>query len=101
MDRFVLTARLNPDGYQRAQTLLAEHSALGTEDLEEAVDRHVIFLSETEVIFLFEGEGAHESVRALFNDPVRSALIGHWLPLFDGPLHRADEAYVWERRGAA
>lgn len=101
MDRFVLAARLKPDGHQRAQTLLAEHSALSTGDLEKAFDRHVIFLSETEVIFLFEGEGAHESVRALFNDPVRSALIGHWFPLFDGPLHRVPEAYVWERQGAA
>jgi hypothetical protein len=101
MERFVLAARLKPDGYQRAQTLLAEHSALSGEDLEKAFDRHIIFLSENEVIFLFEGEGAHESVRALFNDPVRSALIGHWLPLFDGPLHRAEEAYVWERPGAA
>jgi hypothetical protein len=99
MDRFVLSARLRPDGHQRAQTLLAEHSALSTEELEKAFNRHVIFLSETEVIFLFEGEGANESVRALFNDPVRSALIGHWLPLFDGPLHRVPEAYVWERQG--
>jgi hypothetical protein len=101
MDRFVLTARLKPGGHQRAQTLLAEHSALSTGELEKAFDRHAIFLSETEVIFLFEGEGTDESVRALFNDPVRSAVIGHWLPLFDGPLHRTAEAYVWERQGAA
>ena len=101
MDRFVLTARLKPGGYRQVQTLLAEHSALSTGDLEKAFDRHAIFLSETEVIFLFEGEGADESVRALFDDPVRSAVIGHWLPLFDGPLHRAAEAYLWERQGAA
>lgn len=99
MDRFVLTARLKPDGRRRAEALLAEHSALGIGELETALDRHAIFLSETEVIFLFEGKGAPEAVRALFNDPVRSTLIGHWLPLFDGPLHRAPEAYFWERRG--
>ena len=98
MDRFVLAARLKPDGRQRAETLLAEHSAFGAEELETAFDRHAIFLSETEVIFLFEGEGAHEAVRALFNDPARSTLIGHWLPLFDGPIHQAPEAYFWERR---
>jgi hypothetical protein len=97
MDRFVLAARLKPDAHQRAQTLLAERSTLSTGDLEKAFDRLVIFLSETEVIFLFEGESAHASARALFNDPVRSAFIGHWIPLFDGPLHRAPEAYVWER----
>ena len=97
MDRFVLTARLKPDGRQRALALLAEHSALGAEELESHVDRHTIWLTETDAIFLFEGEGAHEAVRALFNDPVRSALLGHWLPLFDGPLHQAVEAYSWEQ----
>jgi hypothetical protein len=89
---------LRPDGRQRAETLLAEHSALGAKELETAFDRHAIFLSETEVIFLFEGEGVNEAVRALFNDPVRSTLMTHWVPLFDGPLHRAPEAYFWERR---
>jgi hypothetical protein len=98
VDRFVLAARLKPDGRRQAETLLAEHAAFGAEELETAFDRHAIFLSETEVIFLFEGEGANEAVRALFNDPVRSTLISHWLPLLDGPLHRAPEAYLWERR---
>jgi hypothetical protein len=97
MDRFVLLARLKPDGRQRAEELLAEHSALGETELATALDRHAIFLSETEVVFLFEGEGSHDSVRAVFNDPAQSALISHWLPLFDGPLHQAEEAYLWER----
>lgn len=101
MDRFVLVARLKPDGRERAQALLAERSALGSEELEQALDRHAIFLSGSEVVFLFEGDGAHEAVRALFNDPTRSSLVGHWLPLFEGPLHQAPEAYFWERRGAA
>ena len=99
MNRFVLVARLTPDGRRQAQALLAEHSALGMEELETYLDRHTIFLTETEVIFLFEGKGAPEAVRALFNDPVRSTPISRWLPLFDGPLHQALEAYFWERQG--
>jgi hypothetical protein len=98
VDRFVLAARLRPDGRRRAEMLLAQHSALGAEELETAFDRHAIFLSETEAIFLFEGKGANEAVRALFNDPVRSTLMSQWLPLFDGPLHRVPETYLWERR---
>jgi hypothetical protein len=97
VDRFVLAARLRPDGRQRAETLLAEHSALGAEELETAFDRHAIFLSETEVIFPFEGEGATRRSERFFNDPVRSTLMTHWPPLFDGPLHRA-EAHFWGRR---
>jgi hypothetical protein len=88
---------LRPDGRQRAETLLAEHSAFAADELEATFDRHAIFLSDTEAIFLFEGEGAHEAVRALFNDPARSTLVSHWLPRFDGPLHRVAEAYLWER----
>lgn len=97
MDRFVLVARLKPDGRRRAEELLAEHSALGGAELGSVLHRHAIFLSKSEVVFLFEGEGSHESVRAIFNDPAQSTLIGHWLPLFDGPLHQAEEAYLWER----
>jgi hypothetical protein len=97
MDRFVLVARLKPGGRQRAEELIAERSALGEAELATALDRHAVFLSETEVVFLFEGEGSHESVRAIFNDPVQSALISHWVPLFEGPLHQAEEAYLWER----
>jgi hypothetical protein len=97
VDRFVLVARLKPGGRQRAEELLAEHAALGGAELEPAVDRHAIFLSETEVVFLFEGEGSREWVRAVMNDPVQSTLVTPWLPLFDGPLHRAEEAYFWER----
>ena len=97
MDSFVLVARLKPDGRRRAEELLAEHSALGGAELGSAFHRHAIFLSESDVVFLFEGEGSQASVRAIFNDPAQSTLISHWLPLFDGPLHQAEEAYLWER----
>ena len=98
MDRFVLTARLKADGRRRALALLSEHAALGMEELETYLDRHAIFLTGTEVIFLFEGKDAQEAVRAIFDDPARSALIGRWLPLFEGPLHQVPEAYSWERQ---
>jgi hypothetical protein len=97
VDRLVLVARLKLGGRQRAEELLAEHATLGAAELAPDLDRHAIYLSETELVFLFEGEGSRESVRAVFNDPVQSTLISHWLPLFDGPLHRAEEAYFWER----
>jgi hypothetical protein len=97
----VLVARLKPDSRERAQELLAEYSAVEILEGLEGVERNAIFLSETEVIFLFEGEGSAESLRAKFNDPVLSTAISHWLPLFDGPLHNAAEAYFWERKGAS
>jgi len=58
-------------------------------------------MSESEIVFLFEGPELEEWLRELFNDPVRSSDIGHWLPLFDGPLHRAPEVYLSEREAAS
>jgi hypothetical protein len=98
MDRVVLLARLRPDARERALELLAE--AWASPAVEGAFDREAIFMSEGEIIFLFEGREADKSLRAILDDPVRSSEIGHWLPLFDGPLHRAPEAYFWERKGA-
>ena len=60
-------------------------------------DRKAIFISESEIVFLLEGREVDESLRVIFDDPVGSSEIGHWLPLFDGPLHRAAEVYFWER----
>jgi hypothetical protein len=83
----------------RARELLAEERA--TASIERSVDRKAIFMSESEIVFLFEGPESEESLKELFNDPVRSSDIGHWLPLFDGPLHRAPEVYLWEREAAS
>jgi hypothetical protein len=49
---------------------------------------------ESEVVFLVEGGGARESVLATLDDPVMSTALAPWLPLFDGPLHRAYEAFM-------
>jgi hypothetical protein len=96
MDRYVLVARLKPGSRERAQELLAEHPL--HDGPRAAFDREAIFLSETEVVFLVEGPDADASVKAIFDDPSLTE-IGHWIPLFDGPLHRAPEAYFWERAG--
>ena len=52
---------------------------------------HVV-LSASEVVFLFEGEGAREAVLTFLDDPVMSTALAPWLPLFKGPLRRAYEA---------
>jgi hypothetical protein len=93
-DRLVLVARLKAGERERAEKLLAD----GFEPIvPESVDRWVIFLSASEVVFLFEGQGARESVLATLDDPVMSTALAPWLPLFDGPLHRAYEARSSER----
>jgi hypothetical protein len=94
VDRVVLVARLKAGERERAEKLLADG---GEPIVTEAVDRWAFFLSEGEVVFLFEGAGARESVLTTLDDPVMSTALAPWLPLFDGPLHRAYEARSWER----
>jgi hypothetical protein len=94
-ERVVLLAALKPGGRERALKLLEE--VANSEEQEAVTERQSVFLSDRDVVFLFEGEDAGKSVRELLNDPVRSTLLGSWLPLFDGPLHGAYEAYFFER----
>lgn len=90
----MLVARLRHGARERAEQLLTPEAR--TDAPEDAFDRGAIFLSEREVVFLLEGENAEETARAVLNDPVKSTVLSPWLPLFDGPLHRAHEAYSWE-----
>jgi len=88
-------ASLRSDAFESAQQFAADT------DLSDAglvgVQRWSIFVSPTEVAFVFEGEDVEQHVREWFDDPVLSTPISHWLPLFDGPLHAAREVRVWER----
>ena len=90
-------ARLKPGSQERAQELLDQKRS-STD--EPAFDRIATYLSESEVVFVLEGENADESIRAILNDPVASTLISPWLALFDGPLHGAREVFAWERERA-
>lgn len=91
MERVVLIAPLRPDARERVLELLEEQASQ-----KPITTRIGIFLSETDVVFFFEGAGADEAVREVLNDPVRSAAIAPWLPLFNGPLHRGYEALFVE-----
>src|SRR6266576_4993644 len=90
--RLVLTARLRPGSRERALELVGSIPAqLGTSGFE----RLGVYLSEREVVFLIEAREAELLVREILDDPVRATEISPWLPLFDGPLHRAAEVYHW------
>jgi hypothetical protein len=95
MEKVMLLARLQEGARERAEELLTAEARANTP--EDAFERGTIFLSDSEVVFLFEGADAPETAREILDDPVRSTVITPWLPLFDGPLHRAYVARSWER----
>jgi hypothetical protein len=93
VERIVMIARLKPNARDRARELIEQAG----EDVSIEFDRQAIFLAEGEVIFFCEGPDAEATARSILNDPARSTAIGPWLPLLDGPLHAAPEAYYRER----
>jgi hypothetical protein len=95
VERVVMIARLRPDARERAHELVEQHEAGHYASAE--FERQSIFLAPEEVVFFVEGDDAARTVRRILNDPVRSTEVGHWIPLFDGPLHLAPEAFHWER----
>lgn len=92
MERLVLTARLKPGAYERAEELALAELSGGP---GQARLRGATFLSPSEVVFMIEGEDVDLHTREWFDDPVLSAAFSSWLPLFDGPLHRAREVATW------
>jgi hypothetical protein len=94
MERVVLVAELRPETLDRALELVDEQAGQAP-----VTDRQGVFLSDSVVVFFFEGPDAEEAVREILNDPVRSTAVSPWLPLFSGPLHHAREAEFFERDG--
>ncbi len=98
MERLALVARLKPGTQVRAEELLAKGPPF---DLQESgFVRHSVFLSATEVVFVFEAHEVEWLVGALVDDPFQWMVvdtIDAWRPLIDGQPRIAREQFSWER----
>jgi hypothetical protein len=94
VERLVVTLKLRKGTQERAARLIAEGPPFDPATL--GVARHAVYLGDDLVIFAFEGEDVEQRVRALVNDPVRSASFASWMPLVAGRPALAHEVYYWE-----
>ena len=94
MERLVVSLKLRGGMQERAAELIAAGPPFDLLDL--GVARHGVYLGDDLVIFAFEGEDVEARVRALVNDPVRSASFAAWTPLLDDTPALAHELYHWE-----
>jgi hypothetical protein len=93
VESIAIVGRLKPDTEERARELAKMEPAGAA-----GISRITVFLSPGEAVFLLEGESPEEGYRMFLDDPVDSTMIAPWLPLFDGPLHRAPELAHWDIR---
>jgi hypothetical protein len=98
MEQIAITARLKEGAEPRAAELI-EHGP-PFDPSTTGFDRHTVYLSADEVVFVFEGREVEWIVDALvdepFHWPVLSAL-DEWRPLLEGNPRIARPAYSWRR----
>jgi hypothetical protein len=67
---------------------------------EKGLERHVVYLSADEVVFVFEGPEVDVVLDELIEnpfEPVVVAALDRWRPLIDGNPRIARPAYEWRR----
>lgn len=99
MKRVAIVADLKPGAHEVAKALLAQGPPF--ELGEEGFDKHAVYVSEKEVVFVFEGEEVEWRLDDLVSDFFHGALqrsLERWRELVDGEPRVAEQAYAWERR---
>jgi hypothetical protein len=102
MERVAIVARLKPGAEERAGKLL---TAGPPYDLSASgIERHSVFLSAGEVVFVFEGHEVEWIVDDLVDGTSHYELqraFGDWQSIVDGPPRIAREQFAWDSEGAA
>ena len=97
MERVALVARLKPGTEAQAEELIAKGPPFDPE--QTGFVRHSVFLSATEVVFVFEAHQVEWLVTALVDDPFQWTVAGAlqaWQPLVEGQPRIAREKFSWE-----
>ena len=95
MERIAIIARLTPGAEPRAAELISAGPPFDPQ--EYGFERHSVYLSATEVVFVFEAPEVEWIVSDLGNDPILSTAFAPWRAILDGPPRVAHELYYWSR----
>jgi hypothetical protein len=98
MKRLAIVARLKKGSESRASELIAAGPPF---DLAQTgVVRHSVFLSASEVVFVFEGHEVEWIVDDLLDGRFRPKIVralDQWRAIVDGPPRIARKSFGWER----
>jgi hypothetical protein len=95
MTRLAVTLRLKPDASGRAAALIAKGPPFDPAAL--GLERHGVYLSHGEVVFLFEGPQVEWIVDELVSRDPDALVFQEWQDLIDGIPRLAQETYFWQR----
>jgi hypothetical protein len=101
MEQIAVVARLKSGAEPRAAELIAQGPPYDPGD--SGLDRHTVFLSADEVIFVFEGPEVEWIVDRLVDEPFHwlvTAAFDEWRPLLEDSPRIARPTYAWRREPA-
>lgn len=98
MHQIAIVARLK-DGVEPQAAELIKHGP-PLDLASSGFERHSVFLSATEVVFVFEGREVEWTLDKLVGDPFQWMLneaLSAWKDLLEAPPRVARPLYSWER----
>jgi hypothetical protein len=95
MNRLMIVARLRDDAHDEAEVLLKEGPPFDPEEL--GLDRHSVYLTASELVFVFEGPEVEWIVNDIVDDPVVAVFFAPWEKLIEGTPRLAHERFYWSR----
>jgi len=98
--RLALVVPLRPGAHEAVGRLLQEGPPFDPEEMGE-LDRHEVFLAETEAIFLFESAKGLDAIAAVLAKSAFWQAAGEWAEHVAGPPRAAAGVYSWARAETA
>ncbi|HZT53833.1 MAG TPA: hypothetical protein VE995_05580 [Gaiellaceae bacterium] len=94
-ERVAIVLPLRRGTAERARELVAAGPPF---DLDDAgLERHQVFVSDREAVFVFEGPQAREALERLLRSPRVLGAATRWRECLAGPPRLAAESYAWRR----
>src|SRR5215218_10164635 len=95
MSRLVVVVTLKDNAYEKARSLLAQGPPFDLEATE--LERHEVYLTEREVVFVFDSERAQATLRLAGEDLSLWKAAAAWRKLMAERNRKAETAYSWAR----
>lgn len=93
VDEVAVVLSLKPGTVDLARSFVTRGPAFDPAD--KSLGKHTVFLTEREVIFVFSGDDACESVRQIMRDPSMWGALDRWRDCMDGAPRLAELLYGW------
>lgn len=95
MSRIVVIAPLRPGARERAYRLVGGGPPFSL--TETGLTAHSVYLTDSEVVFVFEGPTVRRDVERIAGDPGVWRSAQDWQSCLAGRPRLADEAFSWTR----